>query len=121
MACAVAAQGRVGIDMEPVGAVEPRILRRVSCAAELARIEAQGLSPTDGWVMKEAVAKCAGRGIGALSSVALELDRASLDGASYWLTRVELSESHCAWLATDRPERLVTIDRVDLKSLLDAA
>jgi phosphopantetheinyl transferase len=102
VACGVAETGRVGLDLEPAGAVRAATVRRVLDADECARLASGELAATDAWVMKEAVVKLAGRGIGALGAVALRGERASLDGCEFWLRRVTLVPSHTAWLAEER-------------------
>jgi phosphopantetheinyl transferase len=99
VAVAVAATGRVGLDLERDGAVGEATIARLADAALGARLARGELSPTDAFVMKEAVAKRAGFGIGALGRVLLEADGARLDGERVALTRVVVAPGHVAWLA----------------------
>jgi len=108
VACAVAAAGRIGLDLEPAGSVGEATARRVLGPDERQRLASGELAATDAWVMKEAVVKLAGRGVGALRAVTLRGDRASFEGGEFWLKRVELAPSHTAWLAHERDGRHVT-------------
>jgi 4'-phosphopantetheinyl transferase len=101
VACAVAASGRVGVDLERAGSVRAATARRVVGPVELDPLAGDALTPTDVWVMKEAVVKLAGRGIGALASVHLSAGRARLDGAEIWLAPLALDPEFVAWLAHD--------------------
>jgi len=102
VACAVAEAGRIGLDLEPAGSVGAATARRVLGEEECARLARGELAPTDAWVMKEAVVKLAGRGIGALRAVMLRGAYARLDGRDYRLRSVTLAPSHTAWLAHER-------------------
>jgi len=84
--------------------------------AECARVRAGGLDATDAWVMKEAVVKAAGRGVGAMRSVELGADRARLDGEDYWLGRLGLPATHAAWIARDRPGAVPAPEAVPAES-----
>ena len=121
VACAVISQGRIGLDLEPAGAVAPLTLRRVCTDEEMASLQARGLTPTDGWVMKEAAVKQVGRGIGALASARLNSEGATIDGVLCQFIRVELADSHVTWLAVDRGGVGIETSRIDVKSLLVSA
>jgi 4'-phosphopantetheinyl transferase len=108
VACAVAAAGRIGLDLELAGSVGESTVRQVLGAEERERLARGELAATEAWVMKEAVAKLAGRGIGELRAVTLHSDRASFDGGEFWIRRVALAPSHVAWLAQDRDDGRVT-------------
>jgi phosphopantetheinyl transferase len=99
VAIAVAVTGRVGLDIERDGAVAEATIARLADAALRLRLARAELSPTDAFVMKEAVAKRAGFGIGALGRVALAAGGAMLDGEHVALTRVAVAAGHVAWLA----------------------
>jgi 4'-phosphopantetheinyl transferase len=101
VAAAVADHGRLGLDLEPAGAVAAATLRRVLSAAECERLARGEFVPTDAWVMKEAVVKLAGRGIGALASVALGDGSARLGTEVFHLQRVPVGAGFVGWLATD--------------------
>lgn len=120
-ACAVISHGRIGLDLEPTGAVAPLTLRRVSTDEEMAGLQARGLTPTDGWVMKEAAVKRVGRGIGALAMVRLHSDGAIIDGVPSQFIQVDLADNHVTWLAVERGEVGVEAVLVDVKSLLVGA
>ena len=128
VACAAAASGRVGLDIETSGSVTARVAERILSPGERAAVERGVLSSTDAWVMKEAVVKLAGRSIGALEAVALEAQRATLEGEGYWLESVALAAARAtlagagywlepvalpvgfvAWLASDVPTRRVSV------------
>ena len=113
VACAAAASGQVGLDVETVGSVSARVAARILSAGERAAIERGAMSATDAWVMKEAVVKLSGRGIGALPSVALVAARATLAGAGYWLEPVALPVGFVAWLASDVAMRRVSVHAAD--------
>ena len=106
VACAVAASGRVGLDLEPDGAVAASTARRVLDAGERARLAAGEFTATDAWVMKEASVKLAGRGIGALGAVRLGRAHAELDGARLALARLDLVPGYTVWLASEAPAAL---------------
>lgn len=101
VACAVSVRGRVGLDLERRGAVRLEQLRLVLDATERAGVASRALDATDAWVMKEAVAKAAGRGIEAIRGVALRGAWAALDGDAFALLRVDLAPTHAAWLALE--------------------
>jgi phosphopantetheinyl transferase len=101
VACAVATRGRVGVDLERAGSVRAATARRVLGAAEHDPLPSSALTPTDVWVMKEAVVKLVGRGIGALAAVRLADGRAQLDGTEVWLAPLALDPMFVAWLAHD--------------------
>lgn len=103
VACALAAHGRVGLDLEPRDAVRPDQLRLVLDPVERGAIASGALAPTDAWVMKEAVLKAAGQGVDAARRVVLRGRTALYDGATFALVRVELAATHVAWLAIDAP------------------
>jgi len=113
VACAAAARGRVGLDIEIAGSVTARVAARILSAAERAAVEEGAMSATDAWVMKEAVVKLAGRGLGALEAVALEAPRARLEGEGYWLESVAVPDRFVAWLASDRAARRVRLHSLD--------
>jgi phosphopantetheinyl transferase len=102
VACAVAEAGRIGLDLELAGSVGEATARRVLGEGEREQLSRGELAATDAWVMKEAVVKLAGRGVGALRAVALHGARARFDGREFWLEHVELAPSHTAWLAHER-------------------
>lgn len=112
VACAVATSGRVGVDLERAGAVRATTARRVLGAAEHDPLAGDALTPTDVWVMKEAVVKLAGRGIGALASVDLSDGHAQLDGTDVWLTPLALDANFVAWLAHDSPSIELTTEEI---------
>jgi 4'-phosphopantetheinyl transferase len=99
VACACASEAPVGLDLEPVGAVAPAMLRLALGARELAQVARGDLDATAAWVMTEAVVKAAGEGIGAAGRVRLEGPAATLDGTVLALTRVDLGPKHIAYLA----------------------
>ncbi len=101
VACAVAERGRIGLDLEATGSVAPATAARVLDTKERAALDRGALDPTDAWVMKEAVVKLHGRGIGALASVHLRAHQALLEGATAWLHRLTLAHGYTAWLASD--------------------
>ena len=113
VACAVAESGRVGLDIEPCGSVTASTAARILSIEERGAIGRGALSATDAWVMKEAVVKLGGRGIGALRAVALDATRATLGGEGYWLEAVALQEGYIAWLASDRAARRVAVHALD--------
>lgn len=99
VACAAARTGFVGLDLEPAGAVAPRVLRRVLPPSLHAPLAAGTLDPTLAWVMIEAVVKATGLGVGAAARVELEADRATLDGQGLQLHAVELDPGLVSFLA----------------------
>lgn len=117
VACALAATAgaplRVGLDLEPRASVRAAQLRVVLVAEEAAAIERRELDPTDAWVMKEAVLKAAGVGVGGAQRVRLRGESATLDGARYRLLRVEFAPAHAAthvaWLASDAPDCVLEV------------
>lgn len=116
VACALAASGRVGLDVERAGSVSPRTVERILSDAERTP-DGTARDPTDTWVMKEAVVKLAGRGIGALRSVTLNSNRASLDGETVWLGRVAVAEGYVAWLASDHAPPQVSAHSIRVEAL----
>ena len=113
VACAVATSGRVGLDIEVFGSVTARVAARMFSAEERACIERGELRASDAWVMKEAVVKLTGRGIGALHAVAVEPARATLEGVEYWLEAIGVPYGYVAWLASDSATRAVSVHAAD--------
>ena len=101
VACAVARTGRVGLDLEAAGTVATATAGRVLSASERAALDQGTLDATDAWVMKEAVVKLLGRGIGALAAVRLRDGHASYEGESLRLHPVAIEPGYVAWLASD--------------------
>lgn len=101
VACAVARTGRVGLDLEAAGTLETSTAGHVLSEQERAAIEQGALDATDAWVMKEAVVKLMGRGIGALAAVRLRDGHASFEGESVRLHPIVLAPGFTAWLASD--------------------
>ena len=101
VACALASCGRVGLDLEPIATVRASTAARVLSPSELKAIARGQITPTDAWVMKEAVVKAAGRGVGSLPSVRLDGRRASLGEADFWLRPVEGIPRYVTWLACE--------------------
>jgi 4'-phosphopantetheinyl transferase len=99
VACALGRRGRVGLDLEPRGAVRPGQLRLVLDRGERAAVASGALAAVDAWVMKEAVLKAAGRGVDAARRVVLRDRGALLDGIPYSLLRADLPCTHAAWVA----------------------
>ena len=111
VACAAAGGGCLGLDVEADGAVGAAPLRLVLDAEERATLAAGARAATDAWVMKEAVLKAAGLGIGHARDVQLRQEQGWLAGARYELTRVHLSPLHVSWLATDGAAPLIEARR----------
>jgi 4'-phosphopantetheinyl transferase len=103
VACALAFDGRIGLDLEAADSVRSSTVARVLSPVERERVARGELNATDAWVMKEAVVKAAGRGVGALRDVRLDGRRARLAQEEFWLQPVELARSHTVWLARDLP------------------
>jgi phosphopantetheinyl transferase len=107
--CALVDAGRIGLDLEARGAVRAATLRLVLDEVERQRLARGTLEPTDAWVMKEAVVKAAGLGLGALARVRLARRSAKLDGRTWRLRPVCLTHGHVAWLAHDGARARVTL------------
>jgi phosphopantetheinyl transferase len=107
--CAVVDAGRVGLDLEPQRAVGAATLRLVLDAVEERRLARGTLRSTDAWVMKEAVVKAAGLGLGAVARVRLARRSARLDGRAWRLRPVSLVTGYVAWLAHDGTRARVTL------------
>jgi phosphopantetheinyl transferase len=98
VACAIAPAGvQVGLDLEPAGAAERAGLRRFATSVERAAFQAAGLTLTDLWTAKEAVAKAAGAGIAGVAEVSVTAATACFRGGAYVLARPDLAPGlHCA-------------------------
>jgi phosphopantetheinyl transferase len=107
--CALVDAGRVGLDLEPQRAVGATTLRLVLDAVEERRLARGTLGSTDAWVMKEAVVKAAGLGLGAIARVRLARRSARLDGRAWRLRPVSLAAGYVAWLAHDGTRARVTL------------
>jgi phosphopantetheinyl transferase len=107
--CALVDAGRVGLDLEPQRAVGAATLRLVLDAVEERRLARGTLRSTDAWVMKEAVVKAAGLGLGAVARVRLARRSARLDGRAWRLRPVSLAAGYVAWLAHDGTRARVTL------------
>jgi hypothetical protein len=97
VACAIAPAGvQVGLDIEPAGAAERAGLRRFATSVERAAFLAAGLTLTDLWTAKEAVAKAAGAGIAGVAEVSVTAATARFRGGEYVLARPDLVPGlHC--------------------------
>jgi phosphopantetheinyl transferase len=102
VACALAPPGiQVGLDIEPAGAADRAGLRLVAGEAELQAIATAGLTTTDLWTAKEAVAKLTGAGIAGVAAVCVGAGTASFRGREYRLARPVLAPGlHCAVAAS---------------------
>jgi len=98
VACAMAPAGvQVGLDIESAGAAGRSGLRLVAGEAELETVSAAGLTVTDLWTAKEAVAKLTGEGLAGVARVRVAAATATLDGRGYALARPILAPGlHCA-------------------------
>jgi phosphopantetheinyl transferase len=112
VACALVEGGRVGLDLEPAGAVAAATVGRVLDASERGRLERGELAATDAWVQKEAVAKLFGCGVAALRRISLDGSQASFAGQRAWLVAAPLPASHTGWLALDADARAYELDPV---------
>lgn len=100
VACAMAPPGvRVGLDIEPAGAAERTGLRLVADEAEEEGACAAGLTATDLWTAKEAVAKLTGAGLAVVASVFVAASSASHGGREYALARPQLAPGLCCTVA----------------------
>jgi phosphopantetheinyl transferase len=100
VACAMAPPGvQVGLDIEPAGAAERAGLRLVADEAEKEGISAAGLTATDLWTAKEAVAKLTGAGLAAVASIFVAGESARHDGCDYPLARPRLAPGLCCTVA----------------------
>ena len=97
VACALAPRGlEVGLDIEPAGAAERAGLGRVASAGERDAMAGAGLTVTDLWTAKEAVAKLAGTGIAGVADVRVGAHDACYAGRRYVLARPGLVPGlHC--------------------------
>ena len=92
VACALATPGiAVGLDIEPAGAAERVGLGRVASDAEREAMARAGLTLTDLWTAKEAVAKLAGTGIGGVADVRVGAHDACYAGRRYVLARPDIA------------------------------
>jgi phosphopantetheinyl transferase len=98
VACALAPPGiQVGLDIEPAGAADRAGLRLVASEAEREAIAAAGLTATDLWTAKEAVAKLTGAGVAGVAAVRVSAGTASFQGRECLLARPDLAPGmHCA-------------------------
>ena len=100
VACAMAPPGvRVGLDIEPAGAAERAGLRLVADEAEEEGICAAGLTATDLWTAKEAVAKLTGTGLTDVANVVVAAATARHGGLEYPLARPRLAPGLCCTVA----------------------
>lgn len=97
--CAVAGTGQVGFDVERDGAATAQHLRLALAPATRERLASGALSPTQAWVMTEAVLKAAGQGVDRSAAVELGDGTARLAGARFRLVEVELAAGFVAWVA----------------------
>ncbi len=101
VACAVARDGAIGLDVEPEGALAAAALRLVASAAERARVEAGALTATALAVAKEAVVKALGGSYAELGAVTLGEGWADYRGRRLVLHELvlALAPGHVAMLA----------------------
>lgn len=96
VACALAEDGEtVGLDVEFVrDDLSPRLRTRLAPGGDF----------FSAWCAREATVKASGRaGLARIRAVALDGDRASLDGRVWHLSRPRLAPGYAACLASDRP------------------
>ena len=92
VACALAPPGiEVGLDIEPAGAAERAGLGRVASDAERLAMAQAGLTATELWTAKEAVAKLTGAGIAGVADVRVGAHDACYAGRRYVLARPDIA------------------------------
>jgi phosphopantetheinyl transferase len=110
---AIASDARVGVDVEPAGAVSVRIAQRLlsPSAALLPPLDAS--SATHCWTQVEAIVKAAGAGVFRALYIEWRADCAELDGATWWWRPVIVGERHVAHIAVDSPQRPIRSEAID--------
>jgi phosphopantetheinyl transferase len=92
VACAIAPAGvQVGLDIEPAGAAERAGLRLLATESEHEAYAEAGLTTTDLWTAKEAVAKLVGAGIAVVAEVSVTAAVGRFRGREYMLARPDLA------------------------------
>ncbi len=92
VACAMAPPGvQVGLDIEPAGAAERGGLRLLATDSEHEAYLEAGLTTTDLWTAKEAVAKLVGAGVAVVAEVSVTAATARFRGREYLLARPDLA------------------------------
>jgi phosphopantetheinyl transferase len=113
VACAIASQCRVGLDVEERREIDPRIVARLVCdSASLAHGLSRG-NAIDRWTQIEAILKGAGLGVMHGREIEWRSDAISLCGKSWWLHPLDFGPTHVAHLAADVPEITVKVQRLD--------
>lgn len=113
VACAISDEGRVGIDVERVRALNAVSWRRYLTDAERAQVVADPRHLFDIWTRKEAVVKArGGAALADVPSVELDGERARLYGDCWHLVPLGLCINHAACVASEVPPRSLTMRRM---------
>lgn len=116
--CVAAADGALGLDLEPRGRATAAMLRLVAPAEDLGRLAAGELDPTTYAVSLEAVVKAAGASVAALAEVRLEPPFATLRGVRYGLCAPGIGEETVCVLADSAARGVPALRFLDPAELL---
>lgn len=114
VALAVAREGRVGLDVERRRAVDSRAMRRVLTPGELALSAADPRLMLVLWTRKEAAVKAVGLPVTRIADVALDEDRAMIDGVELRLAEVRIGADYVAHVAITNEASRVDLTRIDV-------
>lgn len=109
VACAIATQCRVGLDVEERRELEPKIVARVLHDSASIRGELSAGNAIERWTQIEAALKGAGLGITHAQEVHWRADALSLRGQSWWIEPLEIGADHIGHLASDVHGATVTV------------
>jgi 4'-phosphopantetheinyl transferase len=118
VACAVAAHGHVGLDVEMLRPMDAQAFRRLLTDEERAQAGTDPRRFFELWSRKEAVIKAWGRGgVWDMPKVRLRGSAATLDGHRWQLWPLALDAGYAAHLATDRKPAGILLQPVEVSEL----
>jgi len=114
--CALTSQGRVGIDIEKIKPIDFTNLKDCMNALQWEKIKESNniyASFFDFWTIKESALKADGRGLFLpLDKVVIHGNKVTLDGISWYLTRLDISPDSSCHLACDMKNKQLEITKI---------
>lgn len=120
VACAVADEGNVGIDVEQVRELKTDF-GRILTPREQAAVQAEPDRFFDFWTQKEAVIKADGTsGVWSMEEVSLTRHTAGFRNRQWHLTPLSLPDGYAGCIATDLAGREYSVNSLDITSLVSS-
>jgi len=104
----------VGLDVERRRAIDSRAMRRVLTPGELALSAADPRLMLVLWTRKEAAVKAVGLPVTRIADVALDEDRAMIDGVELRLAEVRIGADYVAHVAITNEASRIDLTRIDV-------